>query len=410
MEGKKYDVVVGIPSYNEASTIGYVASMAGQGLAKYFPGKRTVVVNVDNCSPDDTRGAFLAAEVPPDVDRRYISTPEGVKGKGNNFWNLFHFCRNAAAPVVIVVDADLRSITPEWISYLGYPIRDGHDFVTPLYSRHQFDGTITNHLCYPLVYSLAGLDVRQPIGGDFAFSSKLCSYWLEQEWDDMTRQYGIDIFMSLNALLGDFKICQAGMGSKVHNASAPKLGQMFEEVVFTLFSTLHRNRQKWFAEYVDASSDVIWRHQVRPVGLYGLEKMTEPQDLSIDIVKLKNACREEYRNYYHIAKRYLNPYVLERMDIMQEMDYYNVDIMLWSHIVYSLFYLFDKVTEKEKKEIINALKPLYFARSITFDYETFRYSVPFAEAEVKNQAMAFLCQKPYLLGLYHGNHLTQQEG
>jgi glycosyltransferase involved in cell wall biosynthesis len=407
MEGKKYDVVVGIPSYNEASTIGYVAGMAGQGLAKYFPGKRTVVVNVDNCSPDDTRGAFLAAEVPSGIDKHYISTPEGVKGKGNNFWNLFHFCRNAGASVVIVVDADLRSITPEWISYLGYPIRDGYDFVTPLYSRHQFDGTITNHLCYPFVYSLAGLDVRQPIGGDFAFSCRLCSHWLEQEWDDMTRQYGIDIFMSLNALFGDFKVCQAGMGSKVHNASAPKLGQMFEEVVYTLFSTLHRNREKWLEEYVDASSDSIWRHRVKPVGHYGLEKLMEPQSLSIDIVKLKSDCRNEYRNYYDLVKRYLNPYAVERMDSMQDMDYYDVDIMLWSHIVYSLFYLFDKVTEKEKKEIINALKPLYFARSITFDYETFRYSVSFAEAEVRNQAMAFLCQKPYLLGLYHGNHLIQ---
>jgi glucosylglycerate synthase len=31
------DVVVGIPSYNNASTIGHVAGVAGAGLAKYFP-------------------------------------------------------------------------------------------------------------------------------------------------------------------------------------------------------------------------------------------------------------------------------------------------------------------------------------------------------------------------------------
>jgi len=404
MKSKQYDVVVGIPSYNEAATIAYVTSVAGQGLAQYFPDTRNIIVNVDNCSPDDTRGAFFAADIPVGIDKHYISTPEGVKGKGNNFWNLFHFCKEAGAAIVIVVDADLRSITPEWISYLGYPIRDGQDFVTPLYSRHQFDGTITNHLCYPFVYSLAGLDVRQPIGGDFAFSRKLCSYWLEQKWDDMTRQYGIDIFMSLNALFGNFKICQAGMGSKVHNASAPKLGQMFEEVVYTLFSTLHRNRNKWLEEYIDKSSDVIWKHQVQAVEQYGLEKMTEPQTLSIDIVKLKSDCRDEYQRYQSLVKRYLNPYAFARIDHMHSMDYYDVDILLWSHIVYSLFYLFDEATEDEKKDIINALKPLYFARSITFDYETFRYSINFAEAEVRNQAMAFLCQKPYLLGLYHGNH------
>lgn len=398
-----YDVVVGIPSYNEADTIGYVTSIAGKGLAEYFPGTKNIIVNVDNNSPDDTKGAFLSAEVPEGIHKRYISTPEGVKGKGNNFWNLFNYCRDIDAKIVIAVDADLRSITPEWIQYLGYPIRDGNDFVTPLYSRHQFDGTITNHLCYPFIFSLAGLDIRQPIGGDFAFSSKLCSYWLDQEWDDMTRQYGIDIFMSLNAIFGDFRICQAGLGSKFHKASAPKLGQMFEEVVHTLFTTLHRYHSKWLAQCIDKKSETIWQDGIRTVERFGLEKLSEPQTLTIDIVKLKNDCRETYREYNGLVKRYLNPFAFERIDHMHMMDYYDVDILLWSHIVYSLFYLYDDAPEQEKKDIINTLKPLYFARSITFDYETFRYTIDFAEEEVRYQALAFLCQKPYLLGLYHGN-------
>ncbi len=54
-----YDVVVGIPSYNESKTIGYVTHIAGRGLAKYFPDAGNVIVNVDNNSPDDTKGAFL---------------------------------------------------------------------------------------------------------------------------------------------------------------------------------------------------------------------------------------------------------------------------------------------------------------------------------------------------------------
>ncbi|MBW2600033.1 MAG: glycosyltransferase, partial [Deltaproteobacteria bacterium] len=166
----KFDVVVGIPSYNEAKTIGYVTRMAGEGLARYFPDAKSIIVNCDNNSSDGTKEAFLSAEIPGRVKKKYISTPEGVKGKGNNLYNLFQFCRDAEAKVTIVVDADLRSITPKWIKYLGHPIKDGQDFVAPFYSRHQFDATITNHLCYPLMFSLARVDIRQPIGGDFAFS------------------------------------------------------------------------------------------------------------------------------------------------------------------------------------------------------------------------------------------------
>jgi len=398
----QYDVVVGIPSYNESKTIGHVVSMAGLGLAKYFPNSRCIIVNCDNNSPDDTKETFFAAMVPSEIEKKYISTPEGVKGKGNNFWNLFHFCKKAGTRITIVVDADIRSITPEWIKYLGYPVKEGYDLVTPLYSRHQFDGTITNHLCYPLVFSLTGFNIRQPIGGDFAFSTGLCSYWLEQSWDDVVRQYGIDVFMSLNALFGNFKICQAGLGTKVHNASNPKLGRMFEEVVYTLFSTLIKYRCEWLDVRLKERSNIFWQTAVRKIECYGSEKLLEAQSLDIDILKLKQDCRNEYKKYHKLVNEYLSPYAYKKINNMFNMDNYDVDIMLWSQMVYGLLFLFDGASEKIKGEIINVLKPLYFARSLTFDYQTWRYSTAFAEEEVESEAMAFLSQKPYLFGLYLG--------
>ncbi len=397
MKGK-YEVVVGIPSYNESRTIGHVVKVAGQGLSKYFPDAKSIIVNCDNNSPDDTRGAFLSAETA--VPKKYISTAEGVKGKGNNFWNLFNFCMEVDAKIIIVVDADLRSIRPEWINLLGHSIRDGFDFVTPLYSRHQFDGTITNHLCYPLVFSLTGFDIRQPIGGDFAFSRKLCSHWLKQPWNDMTRQYGIDIFMTLNALFGDFKVCQAGLGAKIHNASAAKLGRMFEEVVYTLFSSMAANRPKWLDTWLNPEQGTLWQTPPREVECYGPKKMKEAQSLKIDIMKLKKDCRAEYEEYHDLVKWYLSPYAYQKLHNMFLMDNYDVDTMFWSQIIYTLLFIFDRGSEEIKKDIINVLKPLYFARSITFDYQTWRSSIVYAEEEVRNVAMAFLSQKPYLFGLY----------
>ncbi len=397
---KRYDVVVGIPSYNESKTIGYVARTAGEGIQRYFPDAKGIIVNCDNNSPDDTKGVFLSTETR--VEKKYITTAEGVKGKGNNFWNLFNFCKDVEAKIVIVVDADLRSIEPEWIRHLGYPIRDGNDFVTPVYSRHQFDGTITNHICFPLLFALTHMNIRQPIGGDFAFSAKLCSHWLEQPWTDTTRQYGIDIFMSLNAMFGDFKLCQAGLGSKIHNASAPKLGKMFEEVVYTLFSSILLNRSTWLEAYLEKGSKPLWQDESKEVELYGLKEPGQPQSLEIDMLKLKEDCRQEYAKYHDLVKQYLSHYAYSRIHNMFLMDHHNMDIMLWSQVVYTLLYLFDGAPEPSKREIINVLKPLYFSRSLSFDYQTWRYSIVFAEDEIRNQALAFVSQKPYLLGLYLG--------
>ena len=84
---KQAEIIVGIPSYNEAETIGFVVEQASKGLEKYFPGKKSVIINVDNNSPDGTKQAFFGAEA--SAPRIYISTAEGIKGKGYNFHNLF---------------------------------------------------------------------------------------------------------------------------------------------------------------------------------------------------------------------------------------------------------------------------------------------------------------------------------
>src|SRR3989338_90830 len=44
------DILVGIPSFNNAATIGHVVKAAIAGLAKYFPDQRAVLVNADGGS------------------------------------------------------------------------------------------------------------------------------------------------------------------------------------------------------------------------------------------------------------------------------------------------------------------------------------------------------------------------
>src|SRR5512136_2393002 len=51
---KRADILVGIPSYNNAGTIGHVVRAVQAGLAKYFPDRKTVLVNSDGGSTDGT--------------------------------------------------------------------------------------------------------------------------------------------------------------------------------------------------------------------------------------------------------------------------------------------------------------------------------------------------------------------
>ncbi|HOC46246.1 MAG TPA: hypothetical protein PKM26_06550, partial [Syntrophorhabdaceae bacterium] len=50
----KADILVGIPSFNNAHSIGHVVRAVQAGLAKYFPDKKTILVNSDGGSTDGT--------------------------------------------------------------------------------------------------------------------------------------------------------------------------------------------------------------------------------------------------------------------------------------------------------------------------------------------------------------------
>jgi len=219
---KEVDIIVGIPSYNEADNIDYVVKQVDKGLSKYYPKLKSLIINVDNNSPDGTKKVFENTKTKS--KKLYITTRPGIAGKGYNFFNLFKVAKELDAKLIIVVDADLKSITPMWIRDLGEPIlKEKYDFITPIYARHEYDGSITNHICYPLFYGLLGKNIRQPIGGDFSMSGDLVKYLMQQKWIVTTKKYGIDIFLTSHAIFGNFKIGQTNLGAKIHKPSAPKL-------------------------------------------------------------------------------------------------------------------------------------------------------------------------------------------
>lgn len=384
------EFIVGIPSYMEADAISFVTRRIDRGLNECFSNLKSIIINVDNNSEDDTKSAFLST--PTKTPKHYISTPKGIKGKGNNLLNLFNFAKKQSDTLkgIVVVDADLRSIVPEWIRYLAEPILEGNDLVLPLYSRHQFDGTITNHICYPLFYGLLGEDLRQPIGGEFGFSPRLMNYWLEQKWNASTKQYGIDIFMTLHAIFGNFKICESGLGAKIHKASAPKLGPMFTQVITTLFEILLSRESSWINIQVQ---------RPKQKERFGLKRLGAPQALEIDIRALKEKLRNEYYPREKLLKKHLSDYANMELEKMFMQDVYSIGILMWTQVVYHLLFSYRNGSTQTKKDIVEALKPLYFTRSVTFNYQTWRYSTKYVEDAILEQAKAFASQKPYYLGL-----------
>ncbi|MGW8272640.1 MAG: glycosyltransferase, partial [Thermodesulfovibrionales bacterium] len=256
---KEADILVGIPSYNNARTIGHVVRAVQAGFAKYFPNRKCILVNSDGGSTDGTMDIvgksaiedLRSILIPHRVESLLkIATPYvGIPGKGSAFRTIFEIASALNVKACAVVDSDLRSITPEWIELLIKPVIEGDfDYVAPLYHRHKYDGTITNSIIYPLTRALYGHRVRQPIGGDFGFSGKLAEFYLGRDvcQTDVAR-YGIDIWMTTSAVANGFRVCQSFLGAKIHDAKDPgaDLSAMLYQVVGATLNLMQTYEDVW---------------------------------------------------------------------------------------------------------------------------------------------------------------------
>lgn len=382
------EVVLGIPSFREADTIGHVVRQIDLGLREHLPERVAVLVNCDNASPDGTREAFEAVDtVTPQL---YLSTPPGTTGKGLNLWNLFVAAQHLQAHAVVCVDADLMSIQPFWVRDLARPVLDqDFDQVTPRYARNEYDGTITNHLCLPMLRGLLGTRVRQPIGGDFGLSRALVDHMLAQPWGPTTFEFGIDISLTCHALLGGFRMAQTDLGAKVHKHSAPKLGPMFTQVVETLFEALLAGASSWMRPVAR-----------RDLPLLGEASPREPQGLPVDYKAIRDTTLDHYAVTSGSLEQHLAPARVTRIAQMMGSGVMRLPAELWCDCAYDLFHAFAVVPPEVRPAIVEALKPLFFARVATFYKETLELDHAASEAHILAQAELFFDRRDTLLSRF----------
>ncbi len=108
------DIIVGIPCYNNEKTIAHVIQMVTHGLDKYYRHLKNVIFIADGGSTDDTREVAKEFQIKP-WQEKVVSIYRGPAGKGTALRSVFEAAERLEVKACVVVDADLRSITSEWV-------------------------------------------------------------------------------------------------------------------------------------------------------------------------------------------------------------------------------------------------------------------------------------------------------
>ncbi|HVM11868.1 MAG TPA: glycosyl transferase family 2 [Actinomycetota bacterium] len=399
------DILVGIPAFNSAETIGYVITAVEAGLRKHFPDQRAVICVSDGGSEDGTMEVAVRAGVGDDheqllvdpttpVPKKIVFQYRGPSGKGSAFRSIFDVAVAVDAKACAVVDSDLRSITPYWLDrLLGPVVKSGYGFVAPVYSRHKFDGTITNSFAYPLTTALYGERIRQPIGGEFGFSGALARTYAgaEDVWESDVARFGIDIWMTTVAVVEGFRTCQGILGAKIHDPKDPgkDLGPMFRQVVGSLFALAGRYEDRWY----DLS-------EVNTPPRFGFNAAYSAEPIQVSVPRLTWKFVEGYVRHHTLWREVLSEDSMAGVekavaDAAESTRGLVLEPETWTTIVYDYLVAYN-AGEIDAGPLLDSLIPLYFARTGTFVQEVSADSYEEAEMKVEQAVDLAIELKPYL--------------
>jgi len=390
------DLLLGIPTYNCAHTIGYVLHQVAKGLATYFPNRKSLILISDGGSQDGTRE--VAEAIKTGGVKRLFARYKGVSGKGSAVKAILEAASILDVEVAAMFDSDLRSITPEWCKTVLEAASNEADLVTPFYVRHKYDGTITNNLCYPFTRAVYGLRIRQPIGGDFGFSNALVTRLSESLlWvNPYVQRFGVDIFITHTSIAHGFKIKEAFLGSKVHEAKDPgaELTPMFNQVVGSMFTCM-----KEYEEY--------WRQvgPSRPVPLVKYSfSFPGPEPVKINSAKLLDEFRKTIIEEMALLKEVLQEDLLESLTKLVQSPQFQIPPDKWARTVYSFACNFRKRIQYEAQtKLLGCLRGLWLGKVYSFLLETENMSDDDANCLIEKEADVFEELKPFFLSHYSKN-------
>ena len=397
------DILVGLPTYNNAKTIGSIVHIIRSGILSGFPRERAVIVNADGGSRDGTPELVTGVSIDDlrpasnpyalrtlhSISTRYASRP----ASGVALRTILAAAELLRAKACVVLSPESANIEPEWLSKLLRPIYDdGFDLVTPTYRRHKFEGLLITNWLYPMTRALYGLRIREAYSPEFGFSGRLGSQFLGHNiWNDGTDGAGVELRFTLAAIAGKYLICQSFLGEKDRvERSAADLVPALRQTVGTLFSALEPDFPVWSAV---AGS--------RPVPTTGPDHELLLEPLRVNRKRLREMFSAGVAELESVFQSILSPSTLTELQRIARLgeEEFQYPAKLWVRTVYEFAISYQK-SVISRDHIIQALAPLFRGRVFTFLMENRNASADEVENNVEDLCLEFERSKPYLLQLW----------
>jgi hypothetical protein len=391
------EVAVVILTYNNAGTVGRVVETARAGLEEHLPGATAALVSADAGSSDGTPDVLAAAGLRAVITRHEAPIPEraampfhGVPGRNPALRQALGAAHRLGARVVLVLEADVTSITADWMDALARPVwEDKADLVLPVHARHRYDGTITNLILAPLVRALYGRRLRSPFGSALALSGRLVEHMLLHPGWNWTGRDVAELWIAGTAIAEGFAVWEAWLGPRrvESRTRTSDLPDMVSQTLGGVLMVMQRHQELW--------REVRGSEPVPAVGEPG-RLGTEPRPVQVE--RMVAGFRLGVRDLVSIWELILTPETLGDVLALDTNDVARFAFPddLWARVVYE-FALGHHYAVVHRDHLLRSLVPLYLGRTAAFVLATQARDAAATEAQLERVSLAFERQKPYLV-------------
>jgi len=394
------DIMVALPTMNNAATIVDVVRAVHVCFTRDLPRLRTVMINVDGGSTDGTPELIRAASF-TDADvvqtsyslrtlHRVVAPYHGLPGKHTALRAVFAAGELAGASTIAIVDPGGPATTAERVTELIGPIaRSDVEFLAPRYRRHPRDGVLITQLIRPLMRALYGVALDEPLGAEFACSGRFASHCLEQDiWDREAARFAIDLWVRAEAVAGGFGVGQVWRPATTSAGARTTLREVVHQVVVSAIESLRAHESFW--RTVEG---------VAELQTWGSDPIAIPEAAAWDYKALATQAHHDISEIEPLLETVLEPAVLARFLDESAHAGSELDDELWVRVVYA-FAAAAHLGRAGVDHLADMFAPLYMWRAAAFMAKTAGESSATVQARLNSVCETFERLKPVLLAAW----------
>jgi len=397
------DVLVAIPTFNDAATVSDVAKAVMASFLRHFPRERTALLNPDGGSSDGTPDRVLGAD-PRELDPRLrssglrtihrISAPHvGLPTRSNALRAIFAAADLLQAKALAVLEPGVTSVTPEWVASLIRPVlREETDFVGPAFSRHPAEGPLVSQMIRPLVRAVYGRRLREPVTPEFGCSGRFASHCLaDPVWEREMAPLGVGLGVRLSAIAGGFRLGETYLGTRAvaPRPDPPRVPDVFGQVAGCLFSCMDAHERYWLATAAPVE-----------VPYFGADSAPPEEPSLLEPAPLVDAFRSGLGHLRSLLDPILSPATLGALEASAADGVpFHLPDEVWVSAVYESAGAYHRQV-LHRDHLVQALVPIYLGRAASFILECGSDTPAEAEARLNRLEQSFEIMRPQLIELW----------